>query len=235
MINEFLGWTHKMLSYQKLADGFVYYKNIYENPLQIINKIEELEAKMEPLIKDGSYPYTRSYWEDWDYQTHEGNTLIFCKKAWFPNPNNIDSNDIFYNEKMEIGKALFSGLENAYNHYSTVLYPYAGRNIKGDVDQVSVLKYEKSGYLPEHIDQGISSRVLSVVAYLNDDYEGGEITFTSIGNNGITIKPEAGSAVFFPSNFVGSHVISEIKNGIRYAVPNWYHNRIEKVESDGSE
>jgi predicted 2-oxoglutarate/Fe(II)-dependent dioxygenase YbiX len=74
-----------------------------------------------------------------------------------------------------------------------------------------------------------------VVAYLNDDYEGGEITFTSVGSGGITIKPEAGSAVFFPSNFVGSHTISEVKNGTRYAVPNWYHNRLEKVESDGSE
>ena len=37
--------------------------------------------------------------------------------------------------------------------------------------------------------------------YLNDDYDGGEITFTSVGDGGITIKPEAGSAVFFPSNF----------------------------------
>lgn len=224
-----------MFSYEKIADGIVYYKNIYSNPQEIIDNIELLESLIKPVIEDGSYPHTQSYWEDWDYETHEGEKLIFCKKAWIPSPENIDLNDIFYKEKMKVATALFSGLDNAFQHYANVLYPYAGRNIKGNVDQVSILKYEKAGYLPEHIDQGISSRVLSVVAYLNDDYEGGEITFTSVGNGGITIKPEAGSAVFFPSNYVGSHKISEIKNGIRYAVPNWYHNRIDKVESDGSE
>jgi hypothetical protein len=224
-----------MFTYEKIADGFVYYKNIYDNPQHIINKIEELENKIKPFIEDGSYPFTQSYWEDWDYDNHDGQKLIFCKKAWFPNVNLLQESDMFYNEKKEISNYLFGGLEQAYKHYSTVVYPYAGRNIKGDVDQVSVLKYEPSGYLPEHIDQGISSRVLSVVAYLNDDYDGGEITFTSIGDGGVTIKPEAGSAVFFPSNFVGSHTISEITRGTRYAVPNWYHNRIDKVESDGSE
>jgi hypothetical protein len=224
-----------MFTFEKIADGIVYYKNIYENPQRIIENVENLEEKMKPFIENGSYPHTRSYWEDWDYETHEGEKLVFCKKAWFPSPSHIAKDDIFYNEKMEIAKELFYGLESAFYHYSNVLYPYAGRNIKGEVDQVSILRYEKSGYLPEHIDQGISSRVLSVVAYLNDDYDGGEITFTSVGNGGITIKPEAGSAVFFPSNFVGSHVISEVTRGIRYAVPNWYHNRLEKVESDGSE
>lgn len=224
-----------MFTYEKLADGIVYYKNVYSNPQEIIDNIESLEDKLKTAIENGESDIDRAYWEDWDYETDKGEKLIFCKKAWIPSPSNIDANDIFFNEKMKISKDLFKGLEDAYEHYSRVLYPYAGRNIKGDVNQVSILKYEKTGYLPEHIDQGISSRVLSVVAYLNDDYDGGEITFTSVGNGGITIKPEAGSAVFFPSNFVGSHKISEVTRGIRYAVPNWYHNRIDKVESDGSE
>ncbi len=224
-----------MFTYEKLADGFVYYKNIYENPEKIIEKIEHLEEKMKSFVEDGSYQFTQSYWEDWDYETHDGQRLVFCKKAWFPNLKLLQNDDLFYDEKKEISEYLFGGLEKAFNHYSQIMYPYAGRNIKGEVDQVSVLKYEPSGYLPEHIDQGISSRVLSVVSYLNDDYDGGEITFTSIGDGGITIKPEAGSAVFFPSNFVGSHKISEIRSGTRYSVPNWYHNRIDKVESDGSE
>ena len=224
-----------MFTYEKIADGFVYYKNIYKDPKSIINNIEKLQNLLKTKSESENLLEDRFIWEDWSYENHDGQTLIFCKKSWLPNPNNIDKLDSFYNEKLEISNVLFSGLEDAYNHYSTVLYPYAGRNIKGDVDQISILKYEKTGYLPEHIDQGISSRVLSVVAYLNDDYEGGEITFTGIGNGGITIKPEAGSAVFFPSNFVGSHTISEVKSGTRYAVPNWYHNRLEKVESDGSE
>lgn len=223
-----------MFTYEKLADGFVYYKNIYSDPYEIIKKIDKLQDVLSEEIEAGTYEADMDAWKDWSHEGNNGETLIFCKKAWLPSPENLNQDDKFYNQKLEISKALFSGLEDAYNHYSTILYPYAGRNIKGVVEQISILKYEKSGYLPDHIDQGISSRVLSVVAYLNDDYDGGEITFTSVGEGGITIKPEAGSAVFFPSNYIGSHTISEVTRGVRYAVPNWYHNRIDKVESDGS-
>jgi predicted 2-oxoglutarate/Fe(II)-dependent dioxygenase YbiX len=75
---------------------------------------------------------------------------------------------------------------------------------------------------------------LSVVLYLNDDYDGGEISFPHV-RNGVSIKPEAGSAIFFPSNYVFVHEVSEIKNGIRYALPNWYHNMINRIDTDGSE
>jgi predicted 2-oxoglutarate/Fe(II)-dependent dioxygenase YbiX len=70
--------------------------------------------------------------------------------------------------------------------------------------------------------------------YLNDNYTGGEINFPHVGN-GITIKPEAGSAIFFPSNFVFTHSVNEISEGIRYSLPNWYHNMKNKVQSNGSE
>jgi len=223
-----------MFTYEKLGDGFVYYKNIYSDPYEIIKKIDKLQDALSEEISLGTYAKDRDAWEDWSHEGDNGETLIFCKKSWLPSPDNLDQDDKFYSQKLEISKALFSGLEDAYNHYSRTLYRHAGRNIKGKVEQISILKYEKSGYLPEHIDQGISSRVLSVVAYLNDDYDGGEITFPCVGDSGITIKPEAGSAVFFPSNYVGSHTISEVTRGTRYAVPNWYHNRIDKIESDGS-
>jgi predicted 2-oxoglutarate/Fe(II)-dependent dioxygenase YbiX len=100
---------------------------------------------------------------------------------------------------------------------------------------MNILKYEKAGHLPEHTDHGSSSRTLSVVMYLNDNYDGGEITFPYVGDEGITVKPEAGSAIFFPSMFVFAHKISEITSGVRYALPNWYHNMNPKMETDGTE
>jgi hypothetical protein len=217
-----------MFTYEKIADGFVYYKNVYKNPKSIIDNIEHLQNI---LMKENNNK--NLIWQNWYNKAN--NDLIFCKKFWIQNPIKMNKEEIFYNEKLAIAEPIFSGLDLVYQHYSKILYPYAARNIKGNVDEVNILKYEKSGHLPEHIDQGISSRVLSVVAYLNDDYEGGEITFTSIGDGGISIKPESGSAIFFPSNFVGSHTVKEITSGTRYAVPNWYHNRIDKIGSDGTE
>jgi predicted 2-oxoglutarate/Fe(II)-dependent dioxygenase YbiX len=73
------------------------------------------------------------------------------------------------------------------------------------------------------------------VIYLNDDYEGGVISFPHIGKDGVSVKPEAGSAIFFPSNYVFVHEISSVTKGIRYALPNWYHNMIKKVYTDGTE
>jgi predicted 2-oxoglutarate/Fe(II)-dependent dioxygenase YbiX len=73
---------------------------------------------------------------------------------------------------------------------------------------------------------------LSALLYLNDDYEGGEITFPHIG---FSQKPKAGSLIFFPSNFVFVHEVNAVTSGTRYALPNWYHNRSTPYYSDGSE
>ena len=84
-----------------------------------------------------------------------------------------------------------------------------------------LLRYDKTGHLRAHQDQGVSTRVLSVLLYLNDDYEGGEIEFM---HSKIKIKPEPGSVLFFPSNFLYVHEVYPVTKGPRYALPNWYHN-----------
>jgi predicted 2-oxoglutarate/Fe(II)-dependent dioxygenase YbiX len=75
---------------------------------------------------------------------------------------------------------------------------------------------------------------LSVLLYLNDDYEGGEIEFRQ---SGLKFKPEAGSVLFFPSNFLYVHEVYPVTRGPRYALPNWYHNvpLDEKRDSTGAE
>jgi Rps23 Pro-64 3,4-dihydroxylase Tpa1-like proline 4-hydroxylase len=93
-----------------------------------------------------------------------------------------------------------------------------------------LLKYEKSGHLPAHSDQGISSRVLSTVIYLNDNYSGGEIEFK---HSQVKIKPKAGSIIFFPSNFLYVHEVYPITDGVRYSLPHWYHNMKNIINSNG--
>lgn len=216
--------------YEKLADGLVYYKEVIENPNQIIKDLEYSDLKMQNDLKINpriSNMTSLKPWHNWDH-----GDMHFCKQKFILRSSDLKNNDYYYDDYKKFSDPLFNALDNTFNHYSTILYPFAGRNIKGKEDQMSILKYEKAGHLPEHSDHGISSRTLSVVMYLNDDYEGGEISFTSVG---ITIKPEAGSMIFFPSNFVFSHEVFEMKSGIRYALPNWYHNMRNKVHSDGSE
>lgn len=59
---------------------------------------------------------------------------------------------------------------------------------------------------------------LSVLAYLNDDYEGGELYFP---DHDVTIKPKRGSIITFPGNAHYIHGVKPITNGIRYTMSQW--------------
>lgn len=58
-------------------------------------------------------------------------------------------------------------------------------------------------------------RVITVLVYLNDDYEGGEISFP---DQNILLKPKAGDTLIFPSNRIFKHEVLPIKSGERFAV-----------------
>jgi predicted 2-oxoglutarate/Fe(II)-dependent dioxygenase YbiX len=55
--------------------------------------------------------------------------------------------------------------------------------------------------------------------FLNDNYEGGEIEFDHFN---LKIKPKENQAVFFPSNYVYSHKVHPVTEGIRYSVVGWW-------------
>jgi hypothetical protein len=83
-----------------------------------------------------------------------------------------------------------------------------------------LLKYEESDKFDWHVDDGGKyPRTVSVSAYLNDEYEGGELEFNHFG---ISHKPEKGDIVLFSSSFTYMHRVNPVTNGTRYAVVNWY-------------
>lgn len=209
-------------SYEVLDLGLVYYKNVINNPQSLIKSIENLDTK----LSDENFNFTSVRpWTPWKNQSSVEQET-FCMQKFVPQVKDIKDDDVFKNEQFFISSQLFGALENTLKHYSTKLYPFAEKNIKSREQTMHLLKYEKSGYLPAHQDQGISTRVLSVLLYLNDDYDGGEITFRQ---SNITIKPEAGGLIFFPSNFLYVHEVAPVTNGTRYSLPNWYHN----IEQNG--
>ena len=95
-------------------------------------------------------------------------------------------------------------------------------NIKG-INQCDFLKYEESYHYDFHVDEiDLSHRVLSAILFLNNDYEGGSLTFKNTFNEDkFEVKPIPGSVVVWPSNILFPHSVQPVKKGIRYTVVAW--------------
>lgn len=82
-----------------------------------------------------------------------------------------------------------------------------GTNMKPHVDHIhTIFDGERKG-VP----------ILSVVALLNDDFEGGD--FLMFG--GKKVKLVAGDVIVFPSNFLYPHAVTSITKGVRYSCVSW--------------
>jgi len=86
------------------------------------------------------------------------------------------------------------------------------------------VRYVKGGYFKEHVDVTrdhpvLGHRRLSVVIFCNDDFVGGNLVFP---RQDITITPEKGLMVLFPSGFTHPHELTEITDGIKYSIVSWF-------------
>jgi predicted 2-oxoglutarate/Fe(II)-dependent dioxygenase YbiX len=95
-----------------------------------------------------------------------------------------------------------------------------------------ILSYDIGGHYRPHIDgeslwqtpegeliwKKSIDRDISIVMYLNDDYEGGDFVFPDLK---IRIRPEPGMLVCFPSNHHYKHGVEPVTSGKRYSIVCW--------------
>jgi predicted 2-oxoglutarate/Fe(II)-dependent dioxygenase YbiX len=92
-----------------------------------------------------------------------------------------------------------------------------------------VLRYASGGWYGPHADSENfipahdvwvknSDRDVSLLLYLNDDYEGGELSF---GHFNYVYKPVAGDLLFFPSDNRYIHQADPVMAGLRFVVVSW--------------
>jgi predicted 2-oxoglutarate/Fe(II)-dependent dioxygenase YbiX len=82
-------------------------------------------------------------------------------------------------------------------------------------ESIQFLKYGPGEFFLEHSDAlDQISRQFSIVYYINDSYEGGELVFTK--NNNV-YKPKANSLIIFPSTPDYLHKANEVISGTKYA------------------
>lgn len=96
-------------------------------------------------------------------------------------------------------------------------------------EQPQVLRYEPGGRYEGHADSEIylsrygswlrnMDRDVSLLVYLNDDFDGGTLSFTRFN---YVYRPRAGDLVFFPSDNRYAHQADPLVSGVRYVIASW--------------
>lgn len=102
----------------------------------------------------------------------------------------------------------------------------------GSIDWIEwpyMLRYKVGGAYGAHSDAEqfdkaagrhykVQDRDVSMLLYLNDDYTGGELSFTRLN---YTYKPVAGDMVLFPSSTLFKHRAHTVKTDRKYALVSW--------------
>lgn len=185
-----------------------YYRNVIEDPELFIKDLEDSELMESYMPQIGS-------WQEWKSSS---SSEIFgkekdCRLNLFRNETladriNLKLCSIVAHKAISLGEAYCkdTGLDLGY-------LPHSFR----------ITKYNVGAYMGPHVDAHDDEQgsTISMVIYLNDNYEGGNINFPDFG---ISIKPEAGSAVVFESKNV-VHEPEETKSGVKYMIPIFFFKR----------
>lgn len=144
------------------------------------------------------------YWngqEDWDLTCFYNSYVISGKKP--PKP--------------EYGETL-SKLRSKLKQEAEFVF---NRNLKS-LSQ-SAHKWTPGAFAADHADNAEldgtpnawAENKLVTILYLNDDYEGGYLTFR---DSGIAIKPECGTLIVFDVGIENVHAVTEVLSGLRYTM-----------------
>jgi predicted 2-oxoglutarate/Fe(II)-dependent dioxygenase YbiX len=146
-------------------------------------------------------------------------------KEWIVNKEVRDT------QIVDAGPLLPKIIDLLKNTVKEVINPFYGVEIsESEIPQI--LSYSIGGHYCPHIDgeslwqtpnqeliwKKSTNRDLSMVFYLNDDYEGGDFIFPDLK---IRIRPEPGMLVCFPSNHHYKHGVEPVTKGKRYSIVCW--------------
>lgn len=80
------------------------------------------------------------------------------------------------------------------------------------------LAYKEGTLQPNATTAPIGNTVTVSIA-LNDDFEGGNIIFNI---SGVEVRIKAGSAVYYPSSYIGAHQVKPVTSGVRWVFLAFY-------------
>lgn len=185
------------LSKTTLAPGIVLYET---NPEKVKDLVSEINTSIDKDWSSSKVVNTEDQTNNVDYSSRS--CLEYPLSEY-----DVNKKDIYLKIHNWINP-VFLDYKNSYSVESLTSGPYI------------LLKYSSLDKFDAHMDDCAKfPRTVSVSAYLNDDYLGGEIEFPYFN---ISYKPKVGDILLFSSSFPYLHKVNQITSGTRYAVVNWY-------------
>jgi len=186
----------------------------WENTISCSNELCDFVESLDSLEKS----YSRiPKWEDWlasnDSNVHYGYVKNIAKESL----NNNISDSLINQRSRYIINSLLMSVEMSFAKYMNE-HDLNPEDYFLDTRILPIKKWDVGQSMGPHCDNydGHSDLAFSIVVYLNDTYEGGEIHFP---NQNIKIKPSAGSLIMFPSHEPFLHEVLPIISGNRYMMP----------------
>jgi hypothetical protein len=203
-ITEFYKIEEKTWSdVEDLGSGIFVYHNVVKPEMDVINRIES-------VLQDPSNPYQFS-----EAMVGYGMKMPDYRDCY---DFKYKKTDIQYDQSeaslklQELWQELYDAKLQAVKHYCQSF------NI-GELrywEAMNFVKYGPDQHFMEHHDNGYSYNcVVSLVAYPNDDYEGGELFFRL---QNLNIKAKAGDLFIFPSNYMYPHQAKPVVSGTKYSI-----------------
>lgn len=191
-------------SKEQLAPGIWVYRNVIKKDIDVINRLNKIgESALED--KDSRFLWTFGF-------------VGYNEKM----PSYRDCEDIKVGEithpNSKTEKLVADLWTDLKNHQSEAVDDYCGMyNVKMNYWEVmNCIRYGKGQHFQEHADHGFSySATVSLVAYVNDDYEGGNLYFPKLN---LDIKPQAGDLYIFPSTYLFSHRAMPVESGMKFSI-----------------
>lgn len=197
--NSIQTWT----SAKEVGQGIWVYKNVLPKELDVINRLEDV------LGKEDNYYNWQEAFVGYRQRVPEYRDCVDFK---------FKKTDIA-GDPSESSLKLQQIWQDCYDRQLPAVEDYCRKYNINNLrywEAFNFIKYEPGHHFMEHHDHGYSYNcTVSLVAYLNDDYEGGEIYFRL---QGLDYKPEAGDVVLFPSNFMYPHQAKKVHSGTKYSL-----------------
>ena len=199
-----------------LEENIYYYKNLINSPAEFIKRIESASVNLNSQNQ-------LSPWMPWVSSTRPDDIFGTFKSGSIQNKLNQTENDL---EASYILETIYDAILMCIEDYSISLQ----KDLGVFPDEITIRKYYPGGQMGPHIDceqdDEEARLTASLVLYLNDDFDGGLVSFSE---QNISIKPEPGSLLIFPSTKPYYHASSMIVSGNKYMCPGFMYKRSKVV------